>query len=81
MATADSSNAFQFVFDAAQLKKLMSQNPDRVVFTVSVEQAITRTGKKVGALKILAKGTFKKKKMATRDEGTPGCPVPPCKAE
>ena len=75
---AKSTNALQFVFDPGTLRRLLSQNPDKVVFTVTVEQEVTKTGEKVGALRIRAKGVAKGKKAVARDGGAPGCPVPPC---
>jgi dTDP-4-dehydrorhamnose reductase len=78
MAKSSSTNALQFVFDPAKLRTLLSRNPDKVVFTVTVEQVVTKEGEKVGALKINAVGTTKGKKTTTRDGGTNGCPVPPC---
>ena len=69
-------NALQFVYDAKQLQRLLAQNPDKVVFTITVRQEVTKDGRKVGALDIKATGTFKGKKP--RDGGLFGCPVPPC---
>lgn len=76
MAKETSTNALQFVYDPKQLRTILDKNPDKVVFTISVEQAVTKDGRKVGALNIDAKGTFKGKKP--RNGGQPGCPVPPC---
>lgn len=73
-----SSNALQFVYDAKDLRRLLDGNPDKVVFTITVIQEVTKDGRKVGALAIRATGNFKGKKAATRDGGLPGCPVPPC---
>jgi hypothetical protein len=86
-----SVQAFQFVFEPKELKKVLEKNPDKVVFTVSIVEEVTKNGDKVGALKINAKGAWKRKKSATLgmesaaietasedDGGVPGCPVPPC---
>lgn len=76
---AKSSSALQFVFDPKELQRLLDQNPSKVVFTVTVNQEVTKDGRKVGALDIRATGTFKGKKATARDGGgLPGCPVPPC---
>jgi len=71
------SNALQFVFSASTLKGILSNNPDKVQFTVTVEEAVTKTGEKVGALRIDAVGYIKGKPIKTRDGGG-GCPIPPC---
>lgn len=76
MAKAKSTNALQFVYDPKQLRTILDAKPDKVVFTVSVEQEVTKDGRKVGALNIRARGTFKGKEP--RDGGQSGCPVPPC---
>lgn len=74
-----STNAMQFVYDANHLRRLLDRGADKVVFTITVAQEVTKDGRKVGALNISATGTFKGKKPATRDGGgLPGCPVPPC---
>lgn len=74
---AKSKNALQFVCSPKDLQRLLDQNPDKVVFTISVKQEVTKDGRKVGALDIQATGTFKGKKP--RDGGGfPACPVPPC---
>jgi hypothetical protein len=77
--TAKPSNALEFIFSASTLKGILSNNPDKVKFTVTVEEAVTKGGEKVGALRIGAVGYIKGKPIKTRD-GVVGCPVPPCKA-
>lgn len=76
-----SAKAFEFVFDAEHLRDILDRGPEKVLFTVSIETAITKDNQKVGALKINAKGMFKGK--ATRPpragDRALGCPVPPCK--
>ncbi|HEV8514109.1 MAG TPA: hypothetical protein VGQ59_12570 [Cyclobacteriaceae bacterium] len=71
------STALQFVFSASTLKGILSNNPDKVEFTVTVEEAVTKSGEKVGALRIAAVGYVKGKPIKTRDGGS-GCPRPPC---
>jgi hypothetical protein len=77
MAKKTSANALQFVFSAAELRDILGNNPDKVVFTVSVEAAVTKQGDKVGALRINAKGHKNGKPINTRGGGG-GCPIPPC---
>jgi len=72
------SNALEFIFSASTLKGILSNNPDKVKFTVTVEEAVTKSGEKVGALRIEAVGFIKGKPIKTRDGGA-GCPMPPCK--
>lgn len=73
-----SSTALEFVFDANHLRRILESNPDKVLFTVKVEQAVTKTGEKVGALRIHAEGKFKgKPNMRTKDGGALGEPRPP----
>jgi hypothetical protein len=74
------TTALQFVFSGAELKKITDRNPDKVLFTITVEEAVTKDGTKVGALKIQATPTFKgsKKKLMDSGSGTSGCPIPPC---
>jgi hypothetical protein len=74
------STALQFIFSANTLKSILSSNPDKVQFTVTVEEAVTKEGEKVGALRIKAVGYAKGKPIKTRDFGA-GCPQPPCQAE
>ena len=75
-----SAKAFEFVFDANDLKRILDLGPHKVLFTVSVETAVTKDNQKVGALKIKAKGTFKGRatRAARGGDGALGCPVPPC---
>jgi len=75
---ANPSNALQFIFSASTLKGILSNNPDKVKFTVTVEEAVTKGGEKVGALRIDAVGYSKGKPIKTRDAGS-GCPIPPCR--
>lgn len=76
-----SAKAFEFVFDAEHLKEILDRGPDKVLFTVSIETAVTKDNQKVGALKIKAKGTFKGRGTGAPrgGDGALGCPVPPCK--
>lgn len=71
------TNALQFIFSASTLKGILSNDPDKVQFTVTVEEAVTKMGEKVGALRIQATGYKKGKPIKTRDAGS-GCPRPPC---
>jgi len=73
----NSSTALQFIFSASTLKGILSNNPDKVQFTVTVEEAVTKQGEKVGALRIAAVGYLKGKPIKTRDMDS-GCPTPPC---
>jgi hypothetical protein len=77
---ATPSNALQFIFSASTLRDILSNNPDKVQFTVSVEETVTKTGDKVGALRIAAVGYAKGKPIKTRGGDSSGCPVPPCRA-
>jgi len=76
-----STNALQFYFSADTLKGILSNNPDKVEFTVTVEEAVTKTGEKVGALRIAAVGYIKGKPIKTRGGDSSGCPRPPCSSE
>ncbi len=73
--------ALEFVFEGAALQGLLDSKPKKVLFTVTVETAVTKDNKKVGALRIVAKGegapgskTVKAKKV----NEVVGCPIPPC---
>jgi hypothetical protein len=77
---AKSINALQFIFSASTLKGILSNNPDKVEFTVTVEEAVTKGGEKVGALRVNAVGYSKGKPIKTRDAST-GCPRPPCSSD
>ena len=73
---AESVQAFQFIFEARRMREVLDTNPDKVVCTVSIEEEITKDGRKVGALKIIASGNYPDGQQAgfTID----GCPRPPC---
>jgi hypothetical protein len=43
-----SSPALEFEFSAAELKGLLASNPQKVLFTVSVEAVTTKKGDQVG---------------------------------
>jgi hypothetical protein len=69
--------AFTFIFEAEKMRELLNHgNPKKVVCVVSIEEAVTTDGKKVGALQIIARGGG-----ASQLEGAfeiSGCPRPPC---
>lgn len=73
---ATTVEAFKFIFSAADMQKLLDTKPSKVVCVVSIEEATTSDGKKVGALKIIGRGSDQQYK----DDGFEinGCPVPPC---
>jgi hypothetical protein len=73
------TTALQFFFDAAQLRAILENNPDRLLFSVRIEPAVTKEGKKVGALAVEANGIRKGKMIRLRDGGNFGCPIPPCR--
>ncbi len=68
--------AFKFIFEASKMQELLDTKPGKVVCVVSIEEAITREGKKVGALKIVARGP----ETEVKEGGftIEGCPYPPC---
>lgn len=74
---ANSREAFTFIFDADKMRALLQHgNPKKVVCVVSIEEAVTADGKKVGALHIVAKGAgFGETAGEFEIEG---CPRPPC---
>lgn len=72
--------AFQFIFEGKKMKELTDTNPRKIVCTVSIDEAITKNGKKVGALKIVANGTYGPGSKAL-DFEIDGCPKPPCRPE
>lgn len=75
MAKKTSAPALEFEFKASTLQAILSNNPDKVVFTVSVEAASVK-GKPAGVLRISAKGMRGGKPISTRDiDG--GIPKPP----
>jgi len=83
MAKKSGSAALVFEFRSSTLKRILDKNPDKVVFTVSVEAVEAKTGGLVGALRIDAKGgKFTgsgkgKPNPQTGDGGTGGEPHPP----
>lgn len=68
--------AFKFLFKADDMRALLDSGITQVVCVVSIEDAVTKEGKKVGALKIIARGP----QAEARGGGgqIEGCPVPPC---
>jgi len=76
MADQNSVVAFQFIFDGKSMKDLVDTNPNKIVCTVSIVEEITKDGRKVGALKIIAAGTL----PGGVETGLiiEGCPRPPC---
>jgi len=88
MAKKSGSAALVFEFRSSTLKRILDKNPDKVVFTVSVEAVEAKTGGLVGALRINAEGAkFKastKSKIGTsrsaltaNGSGSSGEPHPP----
>jgi hypothetical protein len=79
MAAPPSVEAFQFIFDGKKMKALLDTDPLKVVCTVSIVEEVTASGKKVGALKIIANGTYPGEAMTLTEEIiVDGCPKPPC---
>ncbi len=76
MADTKSVQAFQFIFEANRMKELVDTNPGKVVCTVSIVEEITQDNRKVGALKIIANGTYPEGQEAGLV--IEGCPKPPC---
>ena len=76
MANQNSVVAFQFIFEGKSMKALVDTNPNKIVCTVSIVEEITESGRKVGALKIIAAGT----QPGGKETGLviDGCPRPPC---
>lgn len=71
------AEAFTFIFDAHKMRELLDHgNPKKVVCVVSIEEAVTTEGKKVGALHIIAKGAGFGE--IAGDFEIEGCPRPPC---
>jgi hypothetical protein len=68
--------AFKFLFKADDMRSLLDSGITQVVCVVSIEDAVTKEGKKVGALKIIARGP----QAEERNGGgqIEGCPWPPC---
>ncbi len=75
---ATTVEAFKFIFETADMQKLLDTKPGKVVCVVSIEEETTVDGKKVGALKIIGRGPDQQFK----DDGfeIKGCPWPPCPA-
>lgn len=76
MSDTKSVQAFQFIFEADRMKELLATNPGKIVCTVSIEEEITQDNRKVGALKIIAAGTYPEGQEAKLIIA--GCPKPPC---
>lgn len=69
------TEAFTFIFKTEDMQRLLDTKPGKVVCVVSLEEATTEAGKKVGALKIIARGP----QAANLGEfEIEGCPRPPC---
>ena len=68
--------AFEFFFEAKKMKELLDTNPNKVMCIVSIVEEVTQDGRKVGALKITATGTFKEGELG--ELVIDGCPRPPC---
>jgi hypothetical protein len=77
MATKTEASAMEFEFRAADLERLLSSKPKKVLFTVWVDVVKTDKGEKVGALRIKANTEMTVRK--TRDGGGTayGEPKPP----
>ncbi len=68
--------AFTFIFSASDMQKLLDTKPGKVVCVVSIEEATTTEGKKVGALTIVGRGPIEEGKAGGFE--IMGCPHPPC---
>jgi hypothetical protein len=68
--------AFKFLFKADDMRALLNSGITQVVCVVSIEEAVTKEGKKVGALKIIARGPQGEARGG--GEQIEGCPDPPC---
>jgi len=88
MAKKSGNAALVFEYKATTLKRILDKNPDKVVFTVTVEAVEAKMGGLVGALRINAEGAkFKastKRKMGNirsaltaNGSGSSGEPHPP----
>ncbi|MFM9839059.1 MAG: hypothetical protein ACKVOQ_12390 [Cyclobacteriaceae bacterium] len=80
MAKKSASNpAMEFEFLGADLERLLSSKPKKVLFTVWVDVVTTDKGKKVGALRIKAdtEATKTKSKSTKGGGGVYGDPKPP----
>lgn len=69
--------AFTFIFSAADMQRLLDTQPGKVVCVVSIEEVETTSGKKAGALKIIARGP-QGTQQAMGGLEIEGCPKPPC---
>lgn len=76
---SESVKAFEFIFEGNALKTLLNTNPKKVLFTVKIESEITKDARKVGAMKIYARGIPKTKTKSVGDGELEGCPIPPCR--
>ncbi len=70
--------AFKFLFKADDMRTLLNSGITQVVCVVSIEEAVTKEGKKVGALKIIARGPQGEARNGGGEQ-IEGCPWPPCK--
>ena len=72
------ASAMEFEFRAADLERLLSSKPKKVLFTMWVEVVKTDKGEKVGALRIKANTESTVKSPRAADGGTAyGEPKPP----
>jgi hypothetical protein len=70
-----SSPALEFEYKASVLQEILSNNVDKIVFSISVEP-VKAGGKTFGALRIEAQGIRGKQIITTRGGGG-GIPKPP----
>ncbi len=78
MAKKTASNpAMEFEFLGADLEKLLSSKPKKVLLTVWVEVVTTDKGKKVGALRIKASAEAAKTRGTSGGDVVYGDPKPP----
>jgi hypothetical protein len=68
--------AFKFLFKADDMRALLDTGITQVVCVVSIEEAVTEEGKKVGALKIIGRGPQGEANLGAGQ--IMGCPIPPC---
>jgi hypothetical protein len=73
---ATTVEAFKFIFEAADMQKLLDTKPGKVVCVVSIEEETTNDGRKVGALKIIGRGPDPLNAGGGLE--IKGCPKPPC---
>ncbi len=71
-----SKAAFEFEFTADAIKKLAAKGTN-VIFTAFVEQAETKTGEKVGVLRVTADAKPSKGKLGGSGGSVSGGPIPP----